>query len=103
MESRLAANLEATRKSRLVENLETMKSRLAENLEAMEYGLVEKMRDMQTELLRVLEAFSEGQTIRLRKIEADQSNLDSALSGRVNVLVSRLLQIDLRLGLGNAK
>ena len=46
------------------------------------------MRDMHTELLRGFAAFSEGQTIRLRKVEADQSNLDAALSGRVNVVES---------------
>jgi len=61
------------------------------------------MRDMQTELLRGFAAFSEGQTIRLRKVEADQSNLDAALSGRVNVLERRLLEIELRLGLVGGK
>jgi hypothetical protein len=64
----------------------------------MEARLVEKMRDMQTELLRGFEAFSSGQTIRLRKVEADQSNLDTALRGRVDILESRLSQIELRLG-----
>lgn len=60
--------------------------------------LTEKMRDMQTELLRGFAAMSEAQTIRLRKVEADQSNLDAALSGRVSVLEKRLLEIELRLG-----
>jgi hypothetical protein len=64
----------------------------------MEDRLVEKMRDMQTELLRGFAAFTEAQTIRLRKVEADQSNLDAALSGRVAVLEKRLLEIELRLG-----
>jgi hypothetical protein len=64
----------------------------------LENNLVEKMRDMQTELLRGFEAFSAGQTIRLRKVEADQSNLNTALSGRVDILESRLTQIELRLG-----
>jgi hypothetical protein len=73
-------------------HLEGMEARIVEHL-------TELMRDMQTELLRGFAAFSEGQTIRLRKVEADQSNLDAALSGRVNVLEQRLLQIELRLGL----
>ena len=60
--------------------------------------LTEAMRDMQTDLLRGFTAFSEGQTIRLRKVQADQSNLDAALSARVNVLEKRLLEIELRLG-----
>jgi hypothetical protein len=64
-----------------------------------EARLIEKMRDMQTELLRGFEAFSSGQTIRLRKLEADQSNLNTATSGRLDVVESRLLQIEVRLGL----
>ena len=68
-------------------------------LEAMEGRLVDKMRDMQTELLRGFAAFSEGQTIRLRKVEVDQSNLDAALSGRLNVVEGRLRQIELRQGI----
>jgi hypothetical protein len=67
-------------------------------LEAQFSGLIEKMRDMQTELLRGFEAFSAGQTIRLRKVEADQSNLDASLRGRVDILESRLTQIEMRLG-----
>jgi hypothetical protein len=72
-------------------DLDSLEARLTENL-------TEAMRGMQTELLRGFAAFTEGQTIRLRKVEADQSNLDAALSGRVNVLERRLLEIELRLG-----
>jgi len=79
--------------------LESMEGRIDGRLEKMEERLTEKMRDMQTELLRGFAAFSEGQNIRLRKVEVDQSNLDAALSGRVNVLEKRLLEIELRLGL----
>ncbi len=66
--------------------------------EQLELRLVEKMRDMQTELLRGFEAFSAGQTIRLRKVEADQSNLDLALRSRVDIVEARLTQIEFRLG-----
>jgi hypothetical protein len=82
----------------LKEYLEAMETRLDARFEQMETNLVEKMRDMQTELLRGFAAFSESQIIRLRKVEADQSNLDAALSGRVAVLERRLLEIELRLG-----
>jgi hypothetical protein len=61
------------------------------------------MRVMQTELLRGFTSFSQGQTICLRKVEADQSNLDTALSGRVNLLEGRLLEIELRLGLAGER
>ncbi len=75
-----------------------MDQELKTHLEGMENRLVEKMRDMQTELLRGFESFSAAQTIRLRKLEADQSNLDTSLRGRVDVLETRLTQIELRLG-----
>ena len=91
----------------LKQYLEAMEGRLNEHvntglkngLEGLENTLVEKMRDMQTELLCGFAAFSEGQTIRLRKVEVDQSNLDAALSGRVNVVEARLRQIELRQGI----
>jgi hypothetical protein len=72
---------------------------ISEQLAQLEARLVERMRDMQTELLRGFEAFSAGQTIRLRKLEADHSNLDASVSGRVDVLETRLRQIELRLGI----
>jgi hypothetical protein len=75
-----------------------MDAELKHYLDEMEARLTERMRDMQTELLRGFAAFSEGQTIRLRKVEADQSNLDAALSGRVAVVEKRLLEIEMRLG-----
>jgi hypothetical protein len=83
----------------LKQYLEAMEGRLNERFVGLENGLVEKMRDMQTELLCGFAAFSEGQTIRLRKVEVDQSNLDAALSGRVNVVEGRLRQIELRQGI----
>jgi len=87
----------------LKESLEAMEGRLNEHIvtkiEELGNGLAQKMRDMQTELLRGFAAFSEGQTIRLRKVEVDQSNLDAALSGRVNVVEARLRQIELRQGI----
>ena len=84
-----------------------MDHEIKQQLDAMEARIVtslrEKMRDMQTELLRGFASFSSGQAIRLRKVEADQSNLDTALSGRVSVLESRLLEIELRLGGANPR
>jgi len=56
------------------------------------------MRDMQSELLRGFAAHSGGITLRVRKVEADQSNLDAALSRRVEILEKRLGEIEQRLG-----
>jgi len=72
---------------------------LSSQFKPLEERLTETMRDMQTELLKGFRAFSEGQTIRLRKVEADQSNLDAAMSGRMNVVEGRLLEIELKLGI----
>jgi len=80
-----------------VTNIE-LKQYLGEKFEQREDRLIEKMRDVRMQLLRGFAAFTEGQTIRLRKVEADQSNLDAALSGRVSVLERRLLEIEMRLG-----
>lgn len=79
-----------------------LENRFDAKLSEVENRLVEKMRDMQTELLRGFESFSVGQTIRVRKVEADQSNLDAALRGRMDVVESRLMQIELRLGRSSA-
>jgi hypothetical protein len=83
----------------LKQYLDAMDLRTDSRLQKLDEHLTEKMRDMQTELLRGFASFSQNQTIRLRKVEVDQSNLDAALSGRVNVLEQRLLEIELRLGL----
>ncbi|MBV9303474.1 MAG: hypothetical protein JOY62_18415 [Acidobacteriaceae bacterium] len=47
------------------------------DLKALEEKLIETMRDMQTELLRGFAAHNTGLTVRMRKVEADQSNLDA--------------------------
>ena len=96
-EQRLTAAAKAM-EDRLTAAAKAMEDRLTTAAKAMEDRLVEAMRGMQTELLRGFEAFSQVQTIRLRKVEIDQSNLDTALSGRIQVLENRLLQIELKLG-----
>jgi hypothetical protein len=75
----------------LKEYLEGMESRIKAEL-------LEAMRDMQMELLRGFAAHSSWMTLRVRKVEADQSNLDAALSGRVEILEKRLGEIEQRLG-----
>ena len=103
-EHRMIEMIEAS-EHRTIEMIEASKHRMIHTMREMrtatEERLTEAMRDMQTELLRGFAAFSQGQTIRLRKVEADQSNLDASLSGRVNVLEGRLLEIELRLGIVN--
>jgi hypothetical protein len=66
-------------------------------LQVTEDRLIEIMRGMQTELLKGFEGFAASQAIRIRKVEADQSNLDAALSARVAILEKRLLEIETKL------
>jgi hypothetical protein len=72
---------------------------ITELLDIRTERLIERMRDMQTEMLRGFEAHSSGMTLRVRKLEADHSNLDAAISGRVEVLERRLFEIEKRLGI----
>jgi hypothetical protein len=72
---------------------------ISELLDARTERLIERMRDMQTELLRGFEAHSSGTMFRVRKVEADHSNLDASISGRVEVLERRLFEIEKRLGI----
>lgn len=100
MESRLNGHIDA-RTEPLDARMEQFDSRMGQfdsRMEQMENRLVEKVRVMQTALRRGFADFSEAHNIRLRKVEADQSNLDASLSGRMAVLEGRLLQIEMRLG-----
>jgi hypothetical protein len=80
-------------------SLAAVETRLAQQISNLEARMVEAMRDMQTELLRGFNAFSESYALRMRKLEADQSNLDAAMSGRMAVLERRLAEIEHRLGM----
>ena len=88
------AESEARTAAKLVES----EARTAAKFVESEARLVEVMRDMQTELLRGFAAFSEPIMLRLRKMEVDHSTQDVTLSGRMEVLERRLLQIEQRLG-----
>jgi hypothetical protein len=73
MEGRLITHVD----QRVEASEHRLKTYVEERIDASEHRLVEKMRDMQSELLRGFQAFSGAQVIRLRKLEADQSNLDA--------------------------
>ena len=81
----------------LEEKVDRNDASLRKELLSTEHRMIEAMRDMQTELLRGFQAFAVPQGIRLRKVEVDQSNLDSSMSGRMEVLEKRLYQIEMRL------
>lgn len=66
-------------------------------LAEMEARLVELIRDSQTEILRGFEKFQTANTIRMRKMEANHSNLDTSSSLRLDNLEERVLEIEKKL------
>lgn len=56
----------------------------------------EFVRDSQTELLRGFNAFSTGFHIRLRKLQADVSNIDAATDQRLTLIERRVFEIEKR-------
>jgi SMC interacting uncharacterized protein involved in chromosome segregation len=73
------------------------KTDLKEALGKTEERLIEAMRKMQTELLRGFERINAAQNIRIRKVEADQSNLEAATSPRLVSIEEQLADIQIRL------
>jgi hypothetical protein len=104
MEGRISGQA-AAMEARLGERIDDTNRRIDDtnrSMAAMEARLIDRIaetaRDMQTELLRGIAAYAESTSIRMRKLEADQSNLDAALSGRMAVMEKRLFEIEQRLG-----
>ena len=78
-------------------DLVDLKSEIDAHLNGMEARLVEKIRDSQTELLRGFEKFQTANNIRMRKLEANLSNLDTSASMRLENLEERLLEVEKKL------
>jgi hypothetical protein len=57
----------------------------------------EIVRDAQTEILRGFERYSRSQDIRMRKMEADVSNLNTSESLRIAMLEERVTWIEQKL------
>jgi len=56
----------------------------------------EFVRDSQTELLRGFDAFSTAFHVRLRKLQADVSNIDPAADQRLTLIERRVFEIEKR-------
>jgi predicted nucleic acid-binding Zn-ribbon protein len=63
--------------------------------------MAELVRDAQTEILRGFVAFQNSNGPRMRKMEADLSNIDAATSQRLEVLEQRMLEVEKKLIMGN--
>ena len=57
----------------------------------------EIVRDAQTEILRGFERYARGQDIRMRKIEADISNINTSESLRIAILEERVTTLEQKL------
>jgi len=78
-------------------DLEALEQHFEQHLTHIEEKFIETMRDMQTELLRGFAGHNTGLTIRMRKVEADQSNLDAATSPRLAQLEQQVTDINIGL------
>lgn len=81
-------------KKDLLELEERLESKVDAKLQALKVEIMEAIRDAQTEVLRGFHGFQTGWTLRLRKIEADQSNLNTASTERLNNLEERVFVIE---------
>ena len=80
-----------------------LKAELNAQFTEMRESITEQIRDSQTEILRGFEKFQSGNTIRMRKLEANQSNLDTSSSMRLDNLEERVLEIEKKLILGRGQ
>jgi len=69
---------------------------LAALREDIKNDLTEVMRDMQTELLRGFARHLEAVTIRMRRIEADNRNLEASLTPRMAAVEEQLTDLHIR-------
>ena len=78
-------------------DLLALEERFEQRFAHFEDKLIEAMRDMQTELLRGFAAHNAGLTVRMRKLEADQNNLDASMSPRLAQLEQQVTEMNIRL------
>jgi hypothetical protein len=77
-----------------------MTSTIAKAIAQSQAQILEKtqefVRDSQTELLRGFEAFSAAFYVRVRKLQADVSNIDAATDQRLTLIERRMFEIEKR-------
>jgi hypothetical protein len=93
----LETKLEANFGKKLAGMEAKLEANFDKKLGETEGRLVEQIRDSQTEILLGFEKFQTANSIRMRKLEADQSNLDLSSSMRLQNLEERVLEIEKKL------
>jgi|SRR5579859_3071796 len=80
--------------------VKTIGSTIAKTIAQSQAQILEKtqefVRDSQTELLRGFEAFSAAFYVRVRKLQADVSNIDAATDQRLTLIERRMFEIEKR-------
>lgn len=81
------------------EDLQNLEHRMDAKLDAVKDSLIEHMRDMQTELLRGYSEFARSSDLRMRKIEADTSNINESTTRRLASLEMQVHEIRVKIAL----
>ena len=70
--------------------LEGMEQRLREHID-------ERTHDSETRIVRAFGAYQQANGVRMRKIEADTSNIDASTSQQLDAVQSKLLDLETRI------
>jgi hypothetical protein len=95
-ETRFTEKLQET-ESRLRENIHDTEVRFTEKLQETENRVRENIHDTETRLLRGFYDHSRSSETRMRKLEADHHNLDTAATQRLALLEQKVLELEKRL------
>lgn len=86
---------------RLSERLNEVESRLREHMDERENRLREyideRTHDAETRIVRAFGAYQQSAAIRLRKIEADLSNVNASTTEQMDAFHAKLLDLETRL------
>jgi flagellar biosynthesis/type III secretory pathway protein FliH len=89
----------------LLRYLEGMEKRQREYMDERMLGLENRLReyiderthDSETRIVRAFGAYQESSSVRMRKIEADVSNINSSTSQQLDAVQSKLLDLETRI------
>ena len=93
METRLREHIDERiqdSETRLREYIDTAETRLREHID-------ERTHDSETRIVRAFGAYQESASVRMRKIEADLSNVNSSTTHQMDSFQSKLLELETRI------
>lgn len=96
LETRFTEKLQGT-EARFAEKLQGTETRFTEKLQETESRIRENIHDTETRLLRGFYDHSRSSETRMRKLEADHHNLDTAATQRLALLEQKVLELEKRL------